>query len=99
MGGGVLMPPEFFTYRQIIRNRVKSGWNWFNSNAALTTWVIFSIAPDGTISEARIAEGSGNREYDESVMRALYKASPLPPPPETVYEHFKSVKMSFDPRD
>ncbi len=99
MGGGVLMPPEFFTYRQILRNKVKSGWNWFNTSAALNTWVTFSVAADGTISDIAVAESSGNREYDESVLRALHKASPLPPPPASIYEHFKSVKMSFDPRE
>lgn len=99
MGGGVVMPPEFFTYRQTLRNKVKSGWNWFNTSAALTTWVTFEISQDGVISNVEVSESSGNREYDESVLRALYKASPLPPPPASVYQHFRAVKMSFDPRD
>jgi len=99
MGGGVVMPPEFFTYRQILRNKVKSGWNWFNTSAALTTWVTFEISQEGAISNVEVAESSGNREYDQSVLRALYKASPLPPPPASVYQHFRAVKMSFDPRD
>ena len=99
MGGGALMPPEFFVYRQVLRNKIKSGWKWYDTRAALNTWVTFSIAPDGTVSNVAIAESSGNREYDDSVLRAIYKASPLPPPPERVYEQFRDVKMSFDPRD
>lgn len=99
MGGGVLMPPEFFVYRQLLRNRIKSGWKWYDTRAALNTWVTFKIARDGTISDVGVAESSGNREYDESVLRAIYKASPLPPPPEKVYDVFRDVKMSFDPRE
>ena len=99
MGGGVVMPPEFFTYRQVLRNKVKSGWTWYNTAAALNTWVTFEIALDGTVSNVAVVESSGNREYDESVLRALYKASPLPPPPTSVYQYFKAVKMSFDPRE
>lgn len=99
MGGGVLRPPEFFTYRQILRNRVKSGWKWFDTSSALVANVTFSIAEDGTLSNVRIAQSSGNREYDDSVLRAVYKASPVPPPPQSVYEFFKDVSMTFDPRE
>lgn len=99
MGGGVLRPPEFFTYRQILRNRVKSGWKWYNTSAALLANVAFAIAEDGTLSNVRIIQSSGNREYDDSVLRAVYKASPVPPPPQSVYEFFREVSMSFDPRE
>jgi len=99
MGGGVLRPPEFFTYRQILRNRVKSGWKWFDTSSALMANVTFSIAEDGTLSNVRIAQSSGNREYDYSVLRAVYKASPVPPPPQSVYEFFRDVSMTFDPRE
>ncbi len=99
MGGGVLRPPEFFTYRQILRNRVKSGWKWFDTSSALMANVTFSIAEDGTLSNVRIAQSSGNREYDDSVLRAVYKASPVPPPPQSVYEFFRDVSMTFDPRE
>ena len=99
MGGGVLRPPEFFTYRQILRNRVKSGWNWFDTSAALMAIVRFRIAEDGTISNVRIVQSSGNREYDDSVLRGVYKASPVPAPPASVYEFFRDVSMNFDPRE
>jgi len=99
MGGGVQRPPEFFTYRQILRDRVKQGWKWYDTSAALVTWVTFDIAPDGTISNVEVAEASGNRVFDDSVVRAVVKASPLPPPPSVVYADFRSVRMSFDPRE
>jgi colicin import membrane protein len=99
MGGGVLRPPEFFTYRQVLRDSVKRGWKWYNTQASLVTWVTFDIGVDGVISNVAVAESSGNREFDDSVLRAVYKASPLPPPPASVYNDFRSVRLSFDPRE
>lgn len=40
------------------------------------------IEKDGWVSDARIEKGSGNVYFDESVRRAIRKASPLPVPPE-----------------
>ncbi len=99
MGGGQQMPPEFFTYRQTLRSRIRSGWRWFDVTTSLVTRVSFRIDPRGEISEVRIVASSGNPEFDSSVLRAIAKANPLPPPPETVYEQFKFVLMNFDPRD
>jgi colicin import membrane protein len=61
--------------------------------------VELQIAKDGTILSERIVKSSGNREYDSSVLRAVRKADPLPPPPAKVYEDFKVVRVIFDPRD
>lgn len=99
MGGGVQRPPEFFVYRQLLRDRIKRGWNWYNTAADLVTTVVFDISRDGTISNIGLAKGSGNSEFDDSVLRAVAKASPLPPPPAVIYADFKSVKMNFDPRE
>jgi TonB family protein len=99
MGGGVLRPPEFFTYRQTLRDSIKRGWKWYDTRAALVTQVTFEIGVDGVISNVEVAGSSGNDEFDQSVLRAVYKASPLPPPPPTVYNDFRSVRLSFDPRE
>lgn len=99
MGGGQQMPPEFFTYRQLLRSRIRSGWRWFDVATSLTTKVSFRIDPQGEISDVQIVSSSGNPEFDSSVLRAIAKANPLPPPPETVYEQFKYVLMNFDPRE
>jgi TonB family protein len=34
------------------------------------------------VGPPRVTQRSGNPWYDESVVRAIQKASPLPPPPE-----------------
>lgn len=99
-GGGVVRPPEFFIYEKLLRSRIKESWHWYDSNAALITQIAFEIEPDGRTMNVRIVKGSGNSGFDDSVVRAVIKASPLPPPPANVYEaYFKSVRITFDPRD
>lgn len=99
MGGGTLLPAEALVYRDLLKNRIKQGWRWYDTNAALTTGVVFEISSSGEISNVEVVKTSGNREFDDSVLRAVYKASPLPAPPEKVYEYFKKVRMVFDPRE
>ena len=99
MGGGVLRPPEFFHYRDLLKATIKRGWRWYDTSAKLVAQVYFEIAPDGTITNVQILQGSGNREYDDSVVRAIYKASPVPAPPESVYQWFKEVRTEFEPGD
>ena len=100
MGGGVVRPPEFFVYEKLLRSRIKDAWRWYDTNASLITQVSFEIEPDGMVKNVRLVKGSGDGNFDESVMRAVMKASPLPRPPESVYElYFKSVRITFDPRD
>ncbi len=42
----------------------------------------FTIAPDGTFSDARIVTGSGRPELDASALRAVRAASGVVPRPE-----------------
>ena len=39
------------------------------------------ILKDGTVIVQRVEKSSGNTLFDRSAIRALAKASPLPPPP------------------
>lgn len=100
MGGGVVRPPEFFVYEKIVRSKIKEAWRWYDVNSTLITVISFDIEPDGVIKNIRLVKSSGESSYDESVLRAAAKASPLPPPPRSVYEqYFKSVRITFDPRE
>ncbi len=51
------------------------------------TFILFirgkgKIEKDGKVTNVEMEKGSGNRFFDESVLRAIGKASPLPVPPE-----------------
>lgn len=100
MGGGELRPPEFFRYRDLLLARIKESWRWYDVNANFITQIAFELQPDGTARNVRVVKGSGNPTFDESVIRAVMKASPFPAPPESVYtKYFKSVTTTFDPRE
>lgn len=100
MGGGLVRPPEFFVYEKIVRGRIKDAWRWYKGNATLITVIAFHIDPDGMIKNVRLVKSSGDDSFDDSVLRAAIKASPLPAPPTSVYErYFKEVRITFDPRD
>src|SRR5262249_44384278 len=78
-GGGVVRPPEFFRYREILVHYIKGGWKWPDRTQPLIAQAEFFIDPDGTIRHVTIALSSGNERFDDSVIRAVEKASPLPP--------------------
>lgn len=98
-GGGIVRPPEFFVYEKMLRARIKDAWRWYDANAALITQIEFYIEPDGRVRNVSVSKSSGDSSFDESVVRAVMKTSPLPPPPPTVYQFFKHVRTTFDPRD
>lgn len=99
MGGGEQRPPEFFTYRDMIKRTIKKNWNWFDTSTSLRAQITFAVSPTGELSEVAIVRSSGNSLFDNSVIRAVMKSSPLPPPPESVYQWFKLVRTEFDPQE
>jgi colicin import membrane protein len=97
-GGGIQRPPEFFTYRTMLKNRVKSGWRWFDATSSYVATIEIQIEPSGRIASERIIKSSGNAEFDQSLLRAVRAADPLPAPPSTVYQYFRITQMVFDPK-
>jgi TonB family protein len=99
-GGGKIAPPEVLRYQNLIKARSKEAWRWYDTNAQLLTQVVFELEPSGKIKNVSVSKSSGNNSFDESVVRALLKASPLPPPPAEYYnEWFRSVRIAFDPNE
>jgi colicin import membrane protein len=88
-GGGqgtVRLSPELLDYFRRLEEKVRSSWvvpGTLGRNAAkLVVELRIVIEKDGRVSEDRIERGSGNLYFDDSVRRAIRKASPLPVPPE-----------------
>lgn len=99
-GGGIVMPPEYFRYTDMLKSRVKEAWRWYDTSAPLVTVLVFDLSANGETSNFRVEKSSGNSEFDASVERAVRKASPFAPPPSSIYElHLKSVRLTFDPRE
>ena len=95
MGGGIVRPPEFSTYFNVLKNHVYQNWRWPGNQPRVAS-IRFKIAEDGTISEVTIERSSGDSQYDDLAYRAILKANPVPPPPRSVYEFFKDTRFHFD---
>jgi colicin import membrane protein len=98
-GGGVVKGMEFIIYQNRMLNSIKDNWAWVGQKSNLKVVVHFSIKENGEISGLKIVQPSGDPSYDESVLRAVKKSSPLPPPPESSRKDFADVELTFRPKD
>jgi colicin import membrane protein len=86
-------------YVQYIREKVERSWirppNW---GAEVSCTVEVRLIPSGEVIDATIVRSTGNPAFDRSVEAAVFKASPLPVPPDPeVMEEFRSFKFLFKP--
>jgi len=98
-GGGIARGAEFIRYFNEMRERIKGGWTWAGRRTDLVASVRFSVQENGEIVGLKLVRGSGDSSYDESVIRALRKANPLPPPPESHRQEFSEVELAFTPKE
>lgn len=84
--GTVRLSPELRDYFRRLEEKVRSSWvlpgALVRDASKLVVELRIVIEKDGRVSEDRIERGSGNLYFDDSVHRAIRKASPLPVPPE-----------------
>lgn len=98
-GGGTLAPYAKVAYQNQLQEHVKAGWRWMSRASRLRTLVRVKISPNGDIADVRVEESSGNSSFDDSVVRAVRKASPVPVPPKEFYNDFADVRFWFDSED
>jgi len=93
---GRTVAPEVARWVSRVKRRVRGAWvlaPGFHTQTLQTDVEVF-LGRDGEVKGVEILRRSGNPWYDQSVERALYRASPLPPPPEP-----GSWPFSFSPED
>ena len=98
-GGGVVKGMDFIVYQNRMLSTIKDNWAWVGGKSNLRVVVRFNIKDNGEIGGLKIVQPSGDPSYDESVLRAVRKSSPLPAPPESVRKDFAEVEISFRPKD
>ncbi len=98
-GGGVLKGFEFLVYRNRMLHLIKEQWTWVGKISDLEVTVRFGILENGDVIGLRVVEASGDPSYDVSVLRAMRKAAPLPPPPDDYRNDFMNVELTFRPKD
>jgi TolA protein len=93
-GGGQLVGLEFMAYRQQVINTVKARWTNF-SRPGLVVTISFEIGPEGDVGAVRVERSSGDAAYDASAVRAVQRATPLPPPPARYAREFHEFQIEF----
>lgn len=90
------MVNEYVLY---IQDKVQRSWiRPPSSGADLSCTVEVRLIPSGEVIDAQIVRSSGNSAFDRSVEAAVFKASPLPVPPDPdVMEQFRSLRFEFKP--
>ncbi|MGE5188776.1 MAG: energy transducer TonB [Gemmatimonadota bacterium] len=84
--GSSRVPPEQLAYFRELDERIRE--NWILPAVGRTeagnriVQIRITIEKDGRVTNVQMEKSSGNRYFDDSVLRAIAKASPLPVPPE-----------------
>ncbi len=86
-------------YFSLIRDRVQANWIYPErfDNKKVSVIVSIRIGRDGTLLKSWVEKGSGNRQFDESLLKAVRKASPFPALPEDFTEDTLETGLRFCP--
>jgi len=59
-----------------------------------------TLLPGGSVLSAKLTKPSGKEAYDSAVERAIFKAQPLPLPPDVaLFNKFRELHLIFSPRE
>jgi protein TonB len=86
---------QYLLYYRTVQQKVKEAWTFPGGSNDLSADVEFSIGADGTLNGVKIAKSSGDGAFDESVVRAIRRAAPFPPPPDQFRTQFSDVVSTF----
>ena len=99
MGPGSAFGNRFGWYRDLLEQRVASKWRTDEVDPRLQTAppviVTFEIQKNGSVSNVRILQGSGNRNLDYSAQRAISEAGPFPPLPQGYDRNSAQIEFWF----
>jgi TonB family protein len=96
--GGAEMDAQMRAYYAAIWSRIKGKWalpQGILPGEVLETVIDVTILRSGAITEVNFEKRSGNRYFDESAMKAIQKASPLPPLPGWISDSSIGVGIRF----
>jgi len=98
--GGGIVDPIMQKYHMDVLDKIKNAWRMpATAKKGLVTQLAVKIRRDGIVVEVIPVAMSGNRPYDESIMRAIRSAEPLPRIPSTIKEDAIELGFNFRPED
>lgn len=89
-------------YVERIRAKIKRNVNFDISNIRGNPEAEFDVVllPGGEVLSARLKRASGNAAYDRAVETAIFRAQPLPLPPDpALFRDFRELNLRFRPQD
>jgi colicin import membrane protein len=97
------MSIKFKIYYNLLWQRIRNVWvlpeEALGGKKNLETIIAIRIARDGQIEDIQFEKKSGNPYLDESALRAIKKANPLPPLPSDIEGDKFDVGVRFTPSD
>jgi len=98
------MESKLNEYYSLVRAKIKGAWtipelkeNLLKEMVDLETIIVLIIERNGKIQKFYFEKKSGNALYDQSAMRAIKKAEPLPPIPKELSEDSLEIGIRFFP--
>lgn len=90
---------EYKAYYDQVERAVRENWippqDMNFEEAPAMTVVSLTLLPDGRVLKSYIEESSGNPQFDQSVMRAILKSTPFPPPPIGLKKRYFELGLRF----
>ncbi len=96
--GNTVLGTRFGAYAELLRQRITQAWqrNGLDARSQRDPAIIsLTIMQNGSVRDIRLVQTSGNPAIDNSALRALYQANPLPPLPAGLGSSF-AIQFSFD---
>lgn len=96
--------PEYIKYQAMVRAKIIRAWIvptvYSSEGGRYSARLEVSINNDGEVISTRMSKPSGNASFDQSAVRAVRNASPLPKPPDRLaWEAYnEGFLVEFDPR-
>ena len=91
--------PDLSRYIDMMEERINGEWYKLIPKAARlrqgSLAVEFSVQRDGSITERKVASSSGDAGLDEAGLRAIGKAAPFPPLPDSLEWDHLNLRFLF----
>ncbi len=91
-------------YKLEIYERIKGNWSYVSllgpdNKKDFIAIVELQVKRDGTVLKTKVTRSSGNAQFDESVLKAIKRSTPLPPFPEGYRKTYDEIEINFNLSD
>jgi TonB family protein len=100
-GSGGIVDPLMQKYHMDVKEKINEVWRkpTFSKKGVSEVVVAIRIRRDGTVVEINPEKTSGNRSFDESIMRAIRAGEPYPRVPAGIREDPVDLGFVFRPEE